>query len=152
MKHVKDMAKGNGEKGVAERGVNGATRPCHCCDLPCRCIFTTLIISTLALGTPDNVTSIVSTNTVAKQCDNDTSSLDVVQQTLAVNDAGVRSNKRTREARGWDTRASAGSNKKQAIEIGDSDSLDVELGRRTRLRDAEAGAEMDATHEAGRQE
>ena len=75
-----------------------------------------------------------------------------MQQTLAVNDVGVRSNKRTREARGWDTRASARSNKKQAIEIGDSDSLEVELGRRTRLRDSEAGAEMDATQEAGRQE
>ena len=150
--HAKDMAKGNGEKCAAELGVKGATRPCHCCVLPCRCIFTTKLISTIALGTPDNGTSIVSTNTVAKQYDKDTSSFDVVQQILAVNDARERSHKRTREARGWDTRALAGSNKKQAIEIGDSDSLDVELGRRTRLRDSEAGAEMDATQEAGRQE
>ena len=152
VKHVKDMAKGNGEKGVAEPGVKGDTRTCHCFVLPCRCIFTTKIISTLALGAPDNATSIVSTNTVTKQRDKDTTSIDVMQQTILENNTGVCITKRTREARGWETRASLGSNKKQAIEKGNRDSLNVELGRRTRLRDTEAGEDVDSRQEEGRQE
>ena len=143
-------AKGNGEEGVAELGVTVATRPCHCIAMPCRCFFTTKTTSTHALGSPDNATRIVSNTTVANQSDKHTTSIDVVQQTILEKNTDVRITKRTREARGWDTRASLGSNKKQAMEKGNRDSLDVELGRRTRLRDTKAGEAVDSRPEEGR--
>ena len=61
-------------------------------------------------------------------------------------------NKRTREARGWGQRAELGSRKKRNISAGDCERIIASPGRRTRLRDIEAGEERKAIPDGGSQE
>ena len=151
---AKTSTTGSSEEDRAEQADGIAPLPCLCLALQCRCIPPAIFTQHLSMDCIDKTTSVDRISTPGAKLDNQgvtTTRIDSAGPTL-VEEGTKEGNKRTREARGWGQRAELGSRKKRNTSAGDCERIIASPGRRTRLRDIEAGEEREAIPDGGSQE